>query len=492
MGKVFLESSCATDKILTRSVSEERDVELKRHRYPRLRFGLGCRIRHLQQNILTQPAKNFTHEVVLPSIEYPLEKNHFDANASWLLTLRWIAVVGQLATIAVVRFGYGVPLPLAPLAVIVAVTAATNLGFGLWLTWYGKSARSIQTGRYVLLAVMALDLLLLTALLYFSGGPVNPFAVFYFVNLSLSAVILPSRWSWSLTALALVCFAFLFFVYQPLPELWRQNDFLSIQQQGLAVAITTCATVTVYFITRISRELRIREEQLRTALEQQSNSRRLESLATLAAGAGHELATPLSTIAVVTRELTNELEGAPVSENVLTDVALIRSEVDHCRRILNRMAGNAGQMVGEEFVSVAIADFVAGALAEMRTADRIEVKVDNSIANAEIDIPRQNMEQALRGILQNGLDASSPDQPISLRVSPLKQGVRFVISDRGQGMSPETLARAGEPFFTTKEPDQGMGLGLFLSRNVIEMVQGSLTFESTLGEGTTATIWLPR
>lgn len=428
----------------------------------------------------------------MPSIVYPLDKNHYDANASWLLRLRWMAVVGQLATITAVRFLYGVQLPLFPLAIIVGVTALTNVGFGLWLQAYQKRAdRSIESGRLVMLAVMALDLLLLTALLSYSGGPVNPFAVFYFVNLALSAVVLPARWSWLLTAFAMLCFGSLFFIYQPLPALLPGDSFFSLQQQGLAVAIAACAIVTVYFITRISQELHIREEQLRSALEKQSNSRRLESLATLAAGAGHELATPLSTIAVVTRELTNALEGADVSQSVLSDVSLIRSEVDHCRRILDRMAGNAGQMVGEEFVAVSIADFVEASLAEMRDADRIEVDIHSELAGTSLTIPQQNMQQALRGVLQNGLDASQPEQTVQLTIEPDSDGVRFIIRDTGEGMSAETLARVGEPFFTTKEPDQGMGLGLFLSRNVIEMVSGKLNLESKAGVGTTARIWLP-
>lgn len=428
----------------------------------------------------------------MPSILYPLEKHHFDANASWLVRLRWMAVVGQLATIGVVQFAYGVSLPLLPLAIIVSVAALTNLIFGLWLRSTSKrTGRSLLAGRLVMLAVMALDLLLLTGLLAFSGGPVNPFAVFYFVNLSLSAVMLPSRWSWALTSFAVLCFAFLLFVYQPLPALWSGDEFFSVRQQGLAVAITTCATVTVYFITRISRELHIREDQLRQALEKQSNSRRLESLATLAAGAGHELATPLSTIAVVTRELTNALEKTDVSQGVLSDVSLIRSEVDHCRRILDRMAGNAGQMVGEEFVTITVGDFLSATLADLRTADRVEVSIEDRVKQQPLHIPQQNMEQALRGILQNGIDASPKSQTITLRVAFRNNGIEFVIRDRGQGMSPDTLARAGEPFFTTKEPDQGMGLGLFLSRNVIEMVGGTLQLESTPGEGATAKIWIP-
>lgn len=425
-------------------------------------------------------------------IDYPLSEKHFDANASWLLRLRWIAVVGQLATIAAAKIFYNAHLPLTPLIIIVAIAAATNLGFWVLLRQLRRSSHRSVIGQHALLAmVMVLDLLLLTALLAFSGGLRNPFSVFYFVNISLSAVILPWRWSWLLTAFALSCFGVLFIVFRPLPELTPGGERFPIQLQGFAVAVAACATVTVYFITRITRELRIREDQLRVALEQQANSRRLESLATLAAGAGHELATPLSTIAVVTRELTNALEHADVSQTVISDVTLIRSEVDHCRRILDRMAGRAGQVVGEELVPINVTDLITAALAEMRTADRIKVEIDESLGQRRIRVPKQNMEQALRGILQNGLDASSAEQAVNLLAKPAGGGIELIVQDHGSGMPADVLARAGEPFFTTKDPDQGMGLGLFLSRTVIEMVEGRLTLESTADEGSTITIWLP-
>ncbi|MDP7016906.1 MAG: sensor histidine kinase, partial [Pirellulaceae bacterium] len=246
-----------------------------------------------------------------------------------MLRLRWAAVIGQVATIAVTTTVLGVDLQLPPLITIVGLTAVTN----------ALAARSLRdqvrreegplfgpTGDRWLATLMALDMLSLTGLLYYTGGPENPFTMFYFVNLALSAVVLPAVWSWLLTSLAVSASIGLFFVHVELPELRDANQSeMSIREIGFLVALAGCAVVVVHFITRVTTALHLREAQLREAEEKRQASRRLDSLATLAAGAGHELASPLSTIAVVAKELSMHLEGVDVPETVVRDVALIRS-----------------------------------------------------------------------------------------------------------------------------------------------------------------------
>jgi two-component system sensor histidine kinase RegB len=95
-------------------------------------------------------------------------------------------------------------------------------------------------------------------------------------------------------------------------------------------------------------------------------------------------------------------------------------------------------------------------------------------------------------VLQNALDASPPDGEVQLQIEFDKDLVRVVIRDDGKGMNPEQLTRAGDPFFTTKEPGKGMGLGLFLARSVVERLGGQLKLESPAGRGVTATLEIPR
>ncbi len=428
--------------------------------------------------------------------------NRGAVNAAWLVRLRWVAVIGQLVTIAVAALAFQVKLELAPLLTIVIFTAATNFVLAIWLSLrdsHPTRPLASRNGQLLLAAVMTLDLLSLTGLLYFAGGPTNPFTIFYFVNLALSAVILPARWSWALTGVAIVCLAFLFVDHVELPELERPPDSqrsiaherLTLGQQGLLVALAAGAIVLIYFITRVTRELSQRENQLRIAEQQRARSEKLEALGTLAAGAGHELATPLSTIAVVAKELTHHLEGVDVPQTVKEDVTLIRSEVDLCRSILDRMKGNVGQAIAEQTKAITIERLIEEVMDGLHQCERVQIDVADGIAERPISLPVQSVAQAIRGVLQNALDASSPNDTVQFTVLRTDAAFRLEVQDRGVGMSEEVLARAGEPFFTTKEPGKGMGLGLFLTRSVVERLGGTLRLYSNREQGVTAVIELP-
>jgi two-component system, sensor histidine kinase RegB len=171
-------------------------------------------------------------------------------------------------------------------------------------------------------------------------------------------------------------------------------------------------------------------------------------------------------------------------------MSLIRSELAHCRSILDRMSGNAGQAVGEQVGSWKLERILEEVISGLRRSERVRVEGLGEVGELELFSPLQGLAQALRGLVQNGLDAST-DSDVVIRVSAEGDEIQMAVIDQGQGMSPEELARAGEPFFTTKEPGQGMGLGLFLTRNVIERLGGILEMQSELGQGTTALVRLP-
>lgn len=417
-------------------------------------------------------------------------------NASWLIRLRWVAVVGQLATIFFVSVGLKVDLPLSPLLAIVAVTAATNLAVTLALRWAlsrWPGELVWRASRWATAGVMLLDLISLSGLLFFAGGPTNPFALFYFVNLALAAVLLPARMAWLLTAVGMICLGVLVLEHSAVPELavGGSRQAARLRGWGFFTAHVVGACVVTWFITRVTGELRDRELQLRAAAQREARSHRLESLATLAAGAGHELATPLSTIAVIAKELTHHLQGAKVPQEVLDDVALIRGELDHCRSILDRMSGAAGQAAGEIVGQLSPKTIVDEVVRGLRRQERVRVALDASAGEARVTAPLQGLAQAIRGLVQNALDATDPEGLVEMRVAVQGGSLVFQVIDRGPGMSDEVIRRAGEPFFTTKEPGKGMGLGLFLTRSVVERLGGKLSLKSVPHVETRAVVELP-
>ncbi|HZS40268.1 MAG TPA: ATP-binding protein [Polyangia bacterium] len=404
-------------------------------------------------------------------------------NFSWLIKLRWGAIAGQVVTIFGVERLMHIPVPLAPLLAIIALEFVTNVGCVL-IARSGHPVEDWWAG-----AIMALDTLLLTGLLYLTGGPFNPFGFLYLVQIALASVILRARWTWTLVALSLAGSGFLFVDHRPLEI--GGPDHMTVHLRGMWVAFGVAASFIVYFLMRVRRALAEREGDLAEARHLAARQERLASLATLAAGAAHELSTPLSTIALAAKELERHLQRAGAVEPPVEDVRLIRQQVDRCRAILERMATDAGESAGENLVPIPVGELVSASLDGLRDRPRIRVDVAKAEAERRLTLPRRAVAQAISSVLKNAQDASDDETEVVLRASASGDFLRIEVSDHGSGMAPQVLARAGEPFFTTKAPGRGMGLGLFLTRAVVERLGGQFRIDSDPGRGTTAVLALP-
>lgn len=439
----------------------------------------------------------------------------FSINYRWLVKLRWVAVVGQLLTVGFASFVLRFDLLLWPMFSIIGLTIVSNL----LLARYFRSLRFSPADRpqkpfpptgdqHILGLVMTLDMLSLTTLLYVSGGPTNPFWVFYFVNVSLSAVLLDRNWAWGLNLQAVICSTGLIIHYRPVPEL-DQGQVLdpllvtgtvSLVQLGTIVGFALCSSVIVYFMTRVTGALRQQEVDLRQAQQQQSRNEKLQALGTLAAGAAHELSTPLTTIALVAGDVEKGLQRGVYGDDkggLIDEVRLIRQQLDRCRKILDRMGSHSGESVGEMLKSLDLRELFAEIREGMDQPDyRFRVSFEGD-QNALVRLPVVAFSQAVRGLLQNGIDASPEGTPVSIRFARLPESLEITIEDRGHGMAAEVLTRVSEPFFTTKPPGKGMGLGVFLARNVIEQLGGRMRIDSRtsppgLQSGTIVTLTIPQ
>jgi len=406
-------------------------------------------------------------------------------NFQWLVTLRWGAIAGQAATILVVDRLMEIALPLTPLGCIIAFAALSNAA----CEWWVRRDRAVHESTIA--GIMVVDVLLLTALLFLTGGPFNPFSCLYLVNIALAAVVLRPGWTWTLVALSLACFGALFADHGGLLLSRAHAQHMQMHLQGMWVAFGVAAVFIVYFVQRVKRALAARDADLAAANARNERHQRLASLATLAAGAAHELATPLSTIAVAAKELERELvrkgkHGAAAA----ADARLIREQVERCRQILEHMAADAGASAGEAIVPVLAGSIVEDALRGVADA-RIHVVIDDAARTRPLSAPPRAVTQALRGVIENARHAAPLDGSVLLRVRADANGCRFEVRDDGPGMAPDVLSRAGEPFFTTKPPGEGMGLGLFLTRAVVERLGGALELSSAPGRGTTTALVLP-
>lgn len=397
-------------------------------------------------------------------------------NLSWLIKLRWSSIAGQICTIMGVEWLLETRLPLSALLALVALEAISNL---LCMLWVGRHE---DIAEWQVAAVMALDVALLTGLLYFTGGPENPFSFLYLVQIALAAIILRAYLTWTLVAVSLGSFGLLLLDHRPL-------DIGGNHQRGMWVALGVASAFIVYFLLRVTGALAQRERELAEARAQAARQQQLASLATMAGGAAHQLATPLSTIALVAKELERQL-GADTPPETLEDVRLIREEVGRCRLILDQMSMDVGVGTGDAIQEMTLASLLDDAMASIRDRPEVRVEAEPDVAATVLRLPQRPVSQALRNVITNAQDASQAGEPIVVRASLEQHRVRVEVVDRGHGMAPDVLARIGEPFFTTKDPGRGMGLGLFLTRAVVEEVGGQLSIRSD-DTGTNVALVLP-
>ena len=413
----------------------------------------------------------------------------------WRLALRWVVrlrygfIAGEIAIIAALWFALQIPLPVALIAAVVLLQGLSNWALASSRQWVEANAENIIG------LLFAGDTLCLTMILAFSGGPSNPFSLLYLVQITFSAMVLRKLWTWTLGIVSTVSFGLLFWISRDVPafrEHMAVSGQFSLHLLGMWIAFATAALLISFFVGKLSTEARAKEREILLMQKRLARNDRLASLVTLAAGAAHEMATPLATIAVTAKEMEHDASERLRDGVVEEDARLIRSQVERCRLILERMGAQGADPFGETPKAIAIRDLLIQIQERFpKDRERIRVAVEAGDGNACV-VPVRAAIEALSALVKNALDASPRDGIVTLQASATDSGgVCFQVHDKGAGMTTEVLERVAEPFFTTKAPGQGMGLGAFLVHLFAETLGGQLSFESQPGQGCTASLELP-
>ncbi len=402
---------------------------------------------------------------------------------SWLVRLRWVAVVAQAILVVVATFLLAVPFSLPLVGALVGVTAISNFV----LQHFSKRVSAPPTIFFVLV----FDTLLLTGLLLLSGGPTNPFSVFYIVHVALGALLLQNRATYVLSIVTSLAFGSLFlFTDEASMHAMHHGAGFTAHLRGMWLSYTLAAFVVGYFVARVARALAEREREVARLRDLAARNEKLASLSTLAAGAAHELGTPLATIAVVAGELLRATKGTLDAAAIAEDAALLRSEAERCRAILQKMAGDAGQELGEAPREIDANEVVARTK-ELLSEER-RTRLETKVSEGRIVVPPRALGQMLANLVGNAFDASEASNgKVSLSVDVRGTELHCTVGDEGSGMSAAVVERLGEPFFTTKPPQRGLGLGFFLVRTFAERFGGKVAVESQEGRGTRVSLLLP-
>lgn len=404
-------------------------------------------------------------------------------NMLYLIRLRWIAVMGQITTIAVVSIGLGIHLPLQQMIAVLACLIAFNIGSHL--RWHENP---IVTNREMFFALLV-DVASLTAQLYFSGGTTNPFAFLYLLQVILSAVLLDAWSTWTIVAITSVCLAGLSLFSRPLQLLAEHRETFSILYvQGMLICFVLNAGLLVMLITGITRNVRAGDAQLADLRQRAAEEEHIVRMGLLASGAAHELGTPMATMSVILGDWLHmpEFASNPVLQE---EIGEMQTQLRRCKSIVTGILLSAGEARGESSAKTTIRTFLGDLVKEWRASRPVaEFLYEDRIPEDLPVVFDSALKQTIFNLLDNALEAS----PQWVRLEAMREAdtLRLLVTDAGPGFAPAMLSNFGKPYQSSKGRSGG-GLGLFLVVNVVRTLGGTAAARNRAEGGAVVELTLP-
>jgi two-component system sensor histidine kinase RegB len=402
-----------------------------------------------------------------------------------LFMLRNVAILGQIATVAVVVMILKIPLPLTSIASIIGAVIVFNA-----FTWWHLH-RSWQVSHPVFFAQLLVDVLALSGLLYFAGGATNPFVSLFLIPLIISATVLTSAATWALAAITIFSYSLLMHSYVPLPHMHMDMDKdmsqFGMHVIGMWLGFVLSAGIIAYFVVGMGKALRQQDRALALAREHSLRDAQLVELGTFAASTAHELGTPLGTMALITAELTEEYGD---NEPVLRDrLSVLHEQISRCKSVLSTLAVSSGGVRLMGGGAMAVDGYLDSLFADWQQAnpDKCVQTHWAGVQPAPAILVDRTLSQAIANVLDNAAEVSP--RIVEWDAHWDTRELVMEIRDRGPGITDEARQHVGKAPYTEKP--EGLGLGLFLAHAIIARFGGSVTLSDRDGGGCCTRVLLP-
>jgi two-component system, sensor histidine kinase RegB len=386
------------------------------------------------------------------------------------IRLRWFAVAGQTVTILILYYGFRFPVPLANCIAIIVASASLN-------TWLNVAFPRWQMlpGLYAVL-LLSYDVVQLSALLFLTGGLENPFSFLLIVPVAVSASTQRLAVTSLLAGFTVVVATFLARYHLPLPWTDTEPPILPLNYMvGLWSALVSCIVFIAIYAWRIEQEARQMAQALSAAELVLAREQRLTAIDGLAAAAAHQLGTPLSTIALVAKELEREIpKDSPAREDIL----LLQTQTARCRDILSELSKCGREEEDLIYSQLGLRHLIEEVVAPLRTPGvEIEVFVadaspPNKPAGEPVMMRNPGLMHSLVNLVENAVEFAH--ERVTIDAMYDHNRVLLRIGDDGPGFHPNVINLLGEPYVTSRpraEGDQdesGMGLGFFIAKTLLE------------------------
>ena len=385
------------------------------------------------------------------SKQYSLKKSIY-------INLRWIGIIGQLISVYLVYFYFDFDFNFIFANLFISIGVIGNL----YLIFVYKKTQLTDRSAFIHLLI---DVIQLSGLIYLTGGVKNPFIIFLIIPSVFASSNLSFRTNSLLVLLTTLSILVLTFISKDLPE--PLNDHFHVSNYyiyAIPLALIIALLFLNYFAIIFGAESKLRKDALNKMEEIMAKEHEMLSLGGQAAAAAHSLGTPLSTIKVITQELSKQLKD---QKDVSQDIELLASQVERCNEILKKLSLNPDQE--DEFIDedLSMREYLRQIISSFKETSKKEFSL-----NLEQDLNSKKIYRSieivygLRNFIGNANKFSKSKVFINLKSD--NDFTEITIEDDGDGYPSDILSKIGEPYLKSSDKNSGLGLGLFIGKTLLE------------------------
>ena len=407
-------------------------------------------------------------------MEFLNNSKNYSLNRKTYINLRWIAIIGQFAAINFAAFLFQYEFSFIKANTVVLIGAVSNIYL---ISFYVKNLLSNRTAFNFLI----IDILQLTLLFYFTGGILNPFIIFLIIPSVFASLSLEKKTNFILILFTILSIFILTFYYEetglPLPDRSFISEYFYF---SISISLIIALLFLNFFAILFAQESSLRKDALDKVQQLIAKEHELVSLGGQAAAAAHSLATPLSTIKLITQELSKALKG---NKDIEKDIILLTEQVERCNQILKKLSINPN--IEDEFIEyeLTLSNYINEIIRSFESISKKKFFFLNKQDTNPIKFKRSiEIIYGLRNFIGNANKFAK--EKIFVTINSDSETTEVIVEDDGDGFPKDILDKIGEPYIRSKERNfekkSGLGLGIFIGGTLLERNSAKVTCRNSI------------